>query len=226
MWGWLAGAMLYNLVYRHLFFKTLRSAVLPTVSSAIITNLRYFQTMWCGGFLIRNIVFNMMYLIPYRKPKIVVSSTETLITPPSSRVLIDMIRQKKQSLKSNPISSSSNQVSSLEACNFIKKSLQHRYFPVNIVKFLRTVFFTEHLQWLLLHLHMCWNEIGYEIGYDELVILKGNTKYTISKFLTEFKKKLKPLVTFKNSSRIRGKVYYLENFQYFKWVGKRLSEFK
>ena len=69
-----------------------------------------------------------MYLIPYRKPKMALSSTETLITLPSTRVLINMIRQKKQSLKSNPISSSSNQISSLEACNFIKKSFQHVIF--------------------------------------------------------------------------------------------------
>ena len=39
---------------------------------------------------------------------------------------------------------------SLKACNFIKKRLQHRYFLVNIVNFLRTAFFIEHLQWLLL----------------------------------------------------------------------------
>ena len=32
-----------------------------------------------------------------------------------------------------------------EAYNFILKRLQHRYFPVNVAKFLRTPFFTEHL---------------------------------------------------------------------------------
>ena len=31
----------------------------------------------------------------------------------------------------------------------IKKSLKHRCFPMNIVTFLRTRFFTEHLWWLL-----------------------------------------------------------------------------
>ena len=30
----------------------------------------------------------------------------------------------------------------------LKKSLWHRCFPVNFVKFLRTLFFTEHLWWL------------------------------------------------------------------------------
>ena len=35
----------------------------------------------------------------------------------------------------------------MEACNFIKKRLQHRCFPA---KFLRTPFFIEHVRWLLL----------------------------------------------------------------------------
>ena len=37
-----------------------------------------------------------------------------------------------------------------QACNFIKKRLQHRCFPMKFAKFLRTPIFTEHLQWLLL----------------------------------------------------------------------------
>ena len=32
----------------------------------------------------------------------------------------------------------------------IKRSFQHRCFPVKFAKFLRALFFTEHLQWLLL----------------------------------------------------------------------------
>ena len=46
-----------------------------------------------------------------------------------------------------------DQVKGLQACNFIKKRLQHGYFLVNIVKFLRTVgtaFSIEHLRWLRL----------------------------------------------------------------------------
>ena len=38
----------------------------------------------------------------------------------------------------------------LQVCNFIKKRLQHKYFPVKFAKFLRTPFFTKHLRWLLL----------------------------------------------------------------------------
>ena len=36
-----------------------------------------------------------------------------------------------------------------EACNFIKKRLWHKCFPVNFAKFL-TPFLTEHLWWLVL----------------------------------------------------------------------------
>ena len=50
-----------------------------------------------------------------------------------------------------------NKVAGL-ACNFIKKRLWHRCFPVNFVKFLRTPFFIEHLWWLLLSLcNLCSN---------------------------------------------------------------------
>ena len=39
-----------------------------------------------------------------------------------------------------------------EACNFIKKRLWHRCFPVYFAKFLKTPFLTEHFRWLLLSL--------------------------------------------------------------------------
>ena len=41
---------------------------------------------------------------------------------------------------------------SLFLSHFIKKRLQHSCFPVNIAKFLRTNFSTEHLRWLLLYI--------------------------------------------------------------------------
>ena len=40
-----------------------------------------------------------------------------------------------------------------EACNFIKKRLWHRCFPMNVAKFLRTPFYIEHL-WRLLQKRM------------------------------------------------------------------------
>ena len=39
----------------------------------------------------------------------------------------------------------------------LKKGPWHRCFPVNIEKFLRTPFLTEHLRWLLLNLFSTWN---------------------------------------------------------------------
>ena len=53
-------------------------------------------------------------------------------------------------------------------------------FPMNIAN--SSYFYRTHLVAV-----RCRNEIGYKIGYDKSVILKKNTKYTISKFLTEFK---------------------------------------
>ena len=43
-----------------------------------------------------------------------------------------------------------NKVTGLKTCNFIKKKIQPKVFPVNIATFLRTALFTEHLWWLLL----------------------------------------------------------------------------
>ena len=45
-----------------------------------------------------------------------------------------------------------NKIVGLQACNFIKKGLRHRCLPVNVAKFLRTVFSIEHLWWLVLFL--------------------------------------------------------------------------
>ena len=43
---------------------------------------------------------------------------------------------------------------------FIKKRLQHRCFPVNIAKFLRTLFFIAHLRWLLLNNYTHTSHLG------------------------------------------------------------------
>ena len=43
-----------------------------------------------------------------------------------------------------------NKVAGPQNCNFIKKRLQHRFFPMKFAKFLRTPCFIEHIQWLLL----------------------------------------------------------------------------
>ena len=43
-----------------------------------------------------------------------------------------------------------NKVAGVRPAILFKKRLWHRCFPLNFAKFLRTPFFTEHLQWLLL----------------------------------------------------------------------------
>ena len=43
-----------------------------------------------------------------------------------------------------------NKVMDMQACNFVKKRLQHRCFSMKFVKFLRAPFFKEHLRRLLL----------------------------------------------------------------------------
>ena len=59
-----------------------------------------------------------------------------------------------------------NKVAPLKPCKFIKKRLQHRYFPFKNANFLKAPFFTEHLRWLLL--------------FFELLLLKYNKKAIFS----------------------------------------------
>ena len=47
------------------------------------------------------------------------------------------------------------------ACNFIKKGLWHRCFPVNFAKFLKTLCFAEHFRWLLLLFHLLGSLLCY-----------------------------------------------------------------
>ena len=48
------------------------------------------------------------------------------------------------------VESLTNKIAGLMVCNFIKKRHQHKCFPVNIAKFLKTALFIEYLWWLLL----------------------------------------------------------------------------
>ena len=53
-------------------------------------------------------------------------------------------------------------VAGLNVCNFIKKRLWHRCFPVKFATFQRISSFTEHLWWLLVNLYLndCKNQIA------------------------------------------------------------------
>ena len=53
---------------------------------------------------------------------------------------IGILKISQYSQESTCVGSLYNKVAGVKACNFIKKKLQHRCFPVSIAKFLRTVF--------------------------------------------------------------------------------------
>ena len=55
----------------------------------------------------------------------------------------------------------------VQACNFTKKSLRHRFLPVSFLKFLRTPFLKEYLGWLLLH----FISLGYYSSIQGLIPL-------------------------------------------------------
>ena len=68
-------------------------------------------------------------------------------------------------MKTPVLESLFNKVAGSKACNFVKKRLQRRCFPVKFLKFLRTSFFSEHLRWLLrldpgLPTLLLWNNIS------------------------------------------------------------------
>ena len=48
---------------------------------------------------------------------------------------------------------------------YLKKTLQRKCFPVSKAKFLRTLFFKEHLRWLLLKFYL-FLKISVEIKLD------------------------------------------------------------
>ena len=51
-----------------------------------------------------------------------------------------------------------NKVAGLQACKFVKKRLQHRCYLVKFAKFLRTLFFTEHL--FTVTASVCFENLG------------------------------------------------------------------
>ena len=51
-----------------------------------------------------------------------------------------------------------NKAAGLKTATLFKKRLWHRRFPVNLVKFLRTLFYIEHLWWLAYNMFNHLNE--------------------------------------------------------------------
>ena len=66
-----------------------------------------------------------------------------------------------------------NKTAGPKVYNFIKKRLQLRFLPVKFVKFLKTSFFTEQFQWLLLstesHLNYIFTKFKYRSRIEEWI---------------------------------------------------------
>ena len=74
-----------------------------------------------------------------------------------------------------------NKVGGCQNCNFIKKRLQRRCFLDKCPKFLRKLFFTDHLQWLLLTVS----------GFQSATLLKKMVIDPAKMFFCEFCKFLR-----------------------------------
>ena len=87
-------------------------------------------------------------------------------------ICTDYFLRKIQTLRVN-----NSRILTSKTWNFIKKRLQHRCFPANIAKFLKTTFFIKHLWWLLLKaIGQFW--LTYAIySLDILVVYGVNTGF-------------------------------------------------
>ena len=71
-------------------------------------------------------------------------------------------------------------VAGLEARKSIKKRLQHRCFPMNIAKFLRTAFSAEQLWWLLLELRHFFSSWYIPLKFMKIVWHKHDLMISLS----------------------------------------------
>ena len=74
-----------------------------------------------------------------------------------------------------------NKVAGLRPATLLKKRLWYRRFPVNFVKFLRTLFFIEHLWWLLpacyyrhYYATYCHLRAGYQQEFSDSKVYEEN----------------------------------------------------
>ena len=88
-----------------------------------------------------------------------------------------------------------NKVVSLEASHFIRKRLKYRCFSVNIAKFLRTMFFKEHLRWLLLCYIFIRNFMRYINWKIDDIYFQNNIS------ISEYPINEKRILSMKNSKR-------------------------
>ena len=87
-----------------------------------------------------------------------------------------------------------SQISSFRPKTLLKKRLWHRFFPVNFVKFLRTLFCIKHLWWLILkgkNLSIkYWCHVIYIVEIFSLFFLDHNSFLYVNKYnITLFRAK-------------------------------------
>ena len=75
-----------------------------------------------------------------------------------------------------------NKVAGLQCCNFIKKRLQHRCFPVNIAKFLRTAILNNICERQLLYL----TDFSEQLVFREAISQSSLSNIFISNFYFTF----------------------------------------
>ena len=109
-----------------------------------------------------------------------------------------------------------NKAAGLKIYNSIKKRPQHRCFPVKFSKFLRTYFFTEEFQWLLLNFNSCFQRSSKQkpVGVSAI-----NTRFTWKKVFAAAKTQKHPLQMSYKRKPARAKTggEYYEIFKYLFW---------
>ena len=73
-----------------------------------------------------------------------------------------------------------NKAAGLKVCKSIIKRLQHSCLPVKLAEFLKTPFFTEEFQWLLLTFNSCFHNSS---GQKRVWLSAINTRFIRKKYL-------------------------------------------
>ena len=99
----------------------------------------------------------------------------------------------------------------IQTCNFIKKRVQGRYFPLEFAKSLRTAFLTGHHRWLLLTKNTAEKTTFSFFKFSEKIIfpkkLPWNTIFFPKNIILFFRQKMKGDL----SERIHGSMVFSSN---------------
>ena len=82
--------------------------------------------------------------------------------------------------KTSVLESIFNKAAGLKVCNSIKKRLQRSCLPAKLAKFLKTPYFTDEFQWLLLTFNSCFHRSS---GQKQVWLSAINTRFSWKKYL-------------------------------------------